>query len=57
MMLEFGIIFGGFFAGKMTMQWGMKTTDVFTMNASFFVIAFIFSVYSIIKSAKTAKNN
>jgi ABC-type antimicrobial peptide transport system permease subunit len=57
MMLEFGIIFGGYFAGKMTMQWGMKATDVFAMNASFFAIAFIFSVYSIIKSAKIAKNS
>jgi MFS family permease len=56
MMLEFGIIFGGYFAGKMTMQWSMKSTDVFIMNASFFIVAFVFSVYSIFKTVKTAKN-
>jgi MFS family permease len=57
MMLEFGIIFGGYFAGKITMQWGMKAADVFKMNAFFFIIAFVFSVYSILKTPKIAKNS
>ncbi len=57
MMLEFGIIFGGYFSGKMLMQWGLHAKDVFLMNLIFFVIAFIFSLMSIRNFAKTAKNN
>ena len=49
MMLEFGIIFGGYFSGKMVMQWGLTAKHVFLMNLIFFAIAFIFSLNNLKK--------
>ena len=54
MMLEFGIIFGGYFSGKMVMQWGLTSKHVFLMNLIFFAIAFLFSLNNLKKPAITA---
>ncbi len=57
MMLEFGIIFGGFFSGKMIMKWNMCANDVFMMNMAFFVVAFVFSLIHIFQTSTVKKQN